>query len=216
MNTRIDTYNDQEFAAKIAELLFDKYVECIKLHDAFNIGLTGGNTPKLIYNHLTASYLDKFDWSKVNFFFVDDRFVPKDSDDSNYNLANQMLFDFLPKANVYRFETELPDEDGLKKYRDYLSKETIHCALLGMGEDGHVGSIFPNAHEEYTTESAIITKDEHNGLKRFSLSIDAINQIESNILMINNSQKKEEIIASGSEDYPINRVKNLTIIVKKS
>lgn len=210
------TKNTDDFTRIICDKVYHCYLNSLAKFKVFNIGLTGGSTPKLIYNHLVASYLDKFDWSKVNFFFVDDRCVSMDSPDSNYNLANQMLFRFLPTANVYRFETELPGEEGLKKYRDYLSKETIHCALLGMGEDGHVGSIFPNAHEEYTTESAIITKDEHNGLKRFSLSIDAINQIESNILMINNNHKKEEIIASGSEDYPINRVKNLTIVVKKS
>ncbi len=213
MNTIIITHNDQEFASKIAELLFDKYVKSIKLYDSFNIGLTGGNTPKLIYKCLVTSYLDKFDWNKVNFFFVDERCVPMDSPNSNYNLANELLFSFLPTANVYRFETELPGEEGVKKYRDYLIKETIHCALLGMGEDGHVGSIFPNAYEEYTQESVIITKDAHNGWKRFSLSIDSINRIRDKILMINKSQIKEEIIKQKNKNLPINKIENMTIII---
>lgn len=197
------------------ELLFDKYLESIKLNNSFNLGLTGGNTPKLIYKHLVSHCLQKFDWSKVKFFFVDDRCVPKDTSESNYNLVNQMLFRYIPRVNVHRFMTELPGEEALNMYREYLAKESIHCALLGMGEDGHVGSIFPNSYEEYTKESLIITRNKHNGLKRFSFSIDEINKIKYNILIINNSQKKEEIILSGSREYPINRVKNLTIVINK-
>lgn len=216
MNTTLYTNNDQEFASKIAGLLFDKYIECIKIHGSFNLGLTGGNTPKLIYNHLKSSYIDKFDWAKVNFFFVDERCVPMDAPESNFKLAHQMLFTFFSTVNVYRFKTELPEKVALEKYRSYLSRKKIHCALLGMGEDGHVGSIFPNSDEEYSTESVIITNKEYNGFKRFSFSIDSINQIESKILMINKNQNKERIINSGSDAYPINRVKNLTIVVKKS
>ena len=66
----------------------------------------------------------------------------------------------------------------------------MHFALLGMGEDGHVGSIFPNSDEEFTNSSVIITKNKYNGFRRFSLSIGVINQIECNVLMINNSQKR--------------------------
>lgn len=207
------TSSEIEFTSKICKLLYEKYIECIYKYGTFNLGLTGGNTPKLIYNHLSSAYLDKFQWDKINFFFIDERFVSMDSEHSNYNLANKMLFQYLPVVNVFRFETELSEKKALIKYRNQISKINLNCAILGMGEDGHVGSIFTDSNDEYSKDLVLVTKKKYNGFKRFTFSIDQMNKIDLKILMVNCNDKKEAILKSKSINYPINRLKNLVTVI---
>lgn len=209
------TNSEMEFASLVCKLLHKKYIDCIQKYGTFNFGLTGGNTPKLIYKHLSLAYLDKFKWDKINFFFVDERCVPIDSDYNNYNLSNKMLFKYLPIVNVFRFETELSKKDAVLKYQNQISKINLNCAILGMGEDGHVGSIFPNSNEEYSRDSVLVTEKNYNGFKRFTLSIDQINNIDLKILIVNSNFKKESILKSKSINYPINRLKDLVIVINK-
>ena len=131
------------------ELLFDKYLESIKLNNSFNLGLTGGNTPKLIYKHLVSHCLQKFDWTKLKIFLVDDRCVPKDTSESKYNIENQMLFRYIPRVKLHRFMTELPGEEALNMYREYLAKN-LYIVLYGYGKTVMWVLFSLNSYEEYT------------------------------------------------------------------
>jgi len=109
--------------------------------------VSGGSTPKLMFEALAAS---GFDWSRVHLFWVDERCVPPTDEQSNYKLAKECFIDpaGMPEANVHRVFGEYDPVDGAARYSDDLRMhfagmpefDVIHC---GMGPDAHTASLFP-------------------------------------------------------------------------
>lgn len=118
----------------------------------FNVALSGGSTPKAMHQLLANKYSDLVDWSRVNFFWGDERTVPPEHPDSNYHMAKETLLDHIDieLRQVHRIEAELSPEEAAHEYfrtlRDYIGGETPHLDLviLGMGDDGHTASLFPH------------------------------------------------------------------------
>ena len=109
-----------------------------------SVVLTGGNTPELAYRE--AAKLEG-DWSKVALWWGDERCVPPDSEQSNYGLAKRSLLDRIERQprSVHRIKGELGKELGAAEYVEEIAGATLDLLLLGMGPDGHVASLFPNA-----------------------------------------------------------------------
>lgn len=125
----------------------------------FTVALSGGSTPKRLYELLTgAPWRDVVDWGAVEIFFGDERRVPPDDPDSNYHMANQAMLEALPipASRVHRMETERPNLDvAALGYEATLSRvfgvpagsATPPCfdlVFLGLGPDGHTASLFPH------------------------------------------------------------------------
>ena len=139
----------------------EKFVEIgktsIKKTGRFTVALSGGSTPPSLYKLLTGDeFNSRLDWKKVYFFFGDERDVSPASDQSNFKMANEMLFKPLeiPKANIFRWQTEIinPTEVA-EQYEKYIKKffelndgefPRFDLILLGMGDDGHTASLFPH------------------------------------------------------------------------
>jgi 6-phosphogluconolactonase len=117
----------------------------------FSLVLSGGSTPKLLYQLLAAEpYRSKIDWSKFEVFFGDERCVPPDHVDSNFKMANDALISRVPlKAeNVHRMRGEIDPNQAAIEY-DQMLKARFgdggpDITLLGMGDDGHTASLFPH------------------------------------------------------------------------
>ena len=128
--------------------------------------LSGGNTPKRLYDEISSNYKDLVDWSNVYFFWGDERCVPPDSNDSNYKMSKHHLLSKLqvPAANIFRIRGEedpvkaaLEYEDIIKNYFDVNKVLSFDNVLLGVGEDGHTASLFPgtpvlNIYDKFTSE----------------------------------------------------------------
>ena len=109
-----------------------------------NIVLTGGRTPKQAYEQAAK---EAPDWSKVELWWGDERCVPPDDDNSNYGMAKKALLDNVdvaPRA-VHRIKGELGKEEAAADYDRELDEARLHLLLLGIGPDGHIASLFPNA-----------------------------------------------------------------------
>lgn len=110
-----------------------------------HIALTGGSTPRDAYARAAGLGAD---WSRSVLWFGDDRCVPPDDDRSNYGMAKAALLDQVD-AGVRRIEGELGPDEGAARYDDLLRSEVggdvpvLDVVLLGLGSDGHCGSIFP-------------------------------------------------------------------------
>jgi 6-phosphogluconolactonase len=121
---------------------------------SYSVALSGGTTPRALYTLLVAPpYRAQVDWSRVDFYFGDERGVPSDHPESNYRLASDSLF--LPtgiaSGQVHRMRAEMEDLDtAAKKYSTELTAlvdqgfPRFDLVLLGLGPDGHTASLFPN------------------------------------------------------------------------
>jgi 6-phosphogluconolactonase len=138
-------------AREAVELIIALAQRKIESNDAFSIVLSGGSTPKALYELLAGEHdRDRIEWTKVKVFFGDERCVPPDHPDSNYRTAWVALLSEvpIPGDNIYRMRGEIDPEQAAIEYGQIL-KETFgdggpDLVLLGMGEDGHTASLFPN------------------------------------------------------------------------
>jgi 6-phosphogluconolactonase len=122
------------------------------------ISLSGGSTPKLLYQHLAEPpYRDAFPWSRTHWFWGDERVVPHDNELSNYRMVREAMLSRapIPAANIHPVPTEgvSPDatatlyERELKSFYDAdrldPDRPLFDVTLLGLGPDGHTASLFP-------------------------------------------------------------------------
>jgi 6-phosphogluconolactonase len=125
---------------------------------AFAISLSGGSTPRRLYESLAAPEIaSRFPWSRAHWFWGDERFVPHNHPDSNYRMARDAFLSRVPvpDGNIHAVPTEglSPDqaasayETTLKQFygADTLApgRPLFDVTLLGIGEDGHTASLFP-------------------------------------------------------------------------
>jgi 6-phosphogluconolactonase len=122
--------------------------------DRVTVALAGGKTPAALYKLLSSdSYRHRVDWTRIQFYFGDERAVPPDHPDSNYHLAYECLFAPLgiSSAQVHRMKGEMDLEKGAQEYSEELKvlvTDNAPCfdlILLGMGPDGHIASLFPGS-----------------------------------------------------------------------
>lgn len=129
--------------------LLDTGKRAIETRGQFTIALSGGSTPKAIFqelkNHKTA-----LDWSRVFVFWSDERAVPPDHPDSNYKMAmdNGLKELPIPKHQIFRMEAEHNLDAHATAYEELIKQivddEQFDLIMLGMGDDGHTASLFPN------------------------------------------------------------------------
>jgi 6-phosphogluconolactonase len=130
--------------------------EAIAQRGRFAVALSGGNTPRDVYSLLAREQKTKLPWEKVFVFFGDERHVPPDHPESNYRMANEALLTRvpLPAENVYRVPAEFPAAAAADQYEQDLREffqlkpgewPRFDLILLGIGEDGHTASLFPES-----------------------------------------------------------------------
>ncbi|MGL4348554.1 MAG: 6-phosphogluconolactonase [Chlamydiales bacterium] len=124
--------------------------DSIERYGKFVVALSGGSTPNAIYASL-EKLGRKIDWSKVHLFWGDERSVPPDHPDSNYRAAMQAGLKNLPipKRQIHRMVAEKDIEIEAEKYevaikREAMGSTSFDLVMLGIGEDGHIASLFPD------------------------------------------------------------------------
>jgi 6-phosphogluconolactonase len=130
--------DEQEAAALVAERLVRA------AREGLGIVLTGGTTPGRAYEEAAQR---EPDWSRAELWWGDERCVPPDHELSNYALAKRTLLDHLdrgPRA-AHRIRGELGKEEAAGEYDEELDDRRLDLLLLGVGPDGHIASLFPNA-----------------------------------------------------------------------
>ena len=132
------------------EFAVEHWIHCaeraIQQRGRFAVALSGGSTPKAIYERLVK---EKVDWSKVWLFWSDERAVPPDHPDSNYRMAMESFSKVpVPPSQIFRMKGEKEIEKNALDYEEKihhnLDKHLFDLVMLGVGEDGHTASLFPN------------------------------------------------------------------------
>jgi 6-phosphogluconolactonase len=146
-------------ARALADLVTTKASAAIASRGRFTLSLAGGSTPKAAYGLLAGEeFASRIDWSRVLLFWGDERCVPPDDALSNYRMVREVLLERvpIPPANVHRIRGEVDPRDAAADYEALLRgllgtdptvdapAQGLDLVLLGLGEDGHTASLFPN------------------------------------------------------------------------
>jgi len=220
MNKIITTNSNQEFVKTICETIKEEANKNIEKKGEFTFVLSGGRTPKVIFEELATNYKTAIEWNKVHFFWLDERCVEPTHEDSNYKLAFDHLISKLDDVgSIHRIKGELAPTVAANIYRDDIfnffgySPPKFDFILLGMGEDGHIASIFPLSREFKEKNNIVMsTNKKYNGYYRITLGLNIINKSFNKLLMIN-STKKYKIYKKKDIDMPISFIKQNTKVV---
>jgi len=159
--------------------------------------LSGGRTPQDIYAYIAAHLRDRLPWNQVHLFWGDERYVPHDDPRSNYAMAQRTMLQHLPipTENVHPMPTYVQDPDlaaqayetTLRRFftRDFPQFDLI---LLGVGEDGHIASLFPNS-PALEEQSRWVTVSQGPDVIRLTLTYPAINHAAHIFILVRGKDK---------------------------
>ncbi len=177
---------EAEVLARLADYFIQAGQEAILAKDRFSVALSGGSSPKKLYQLLASpDYRDQLDWTKVDFFFGDERNVPQTDKDSNYLMAKTALFDPLniSHQNIYAVNTSSGPEGASKEYSiavlNYFkgANQEFDLILLGLGDNSHTASLFPHTrvlHERTASVKEVYLADQN--VFRITMTAPLINQ----------------------------------------
>ena len=202
---------------KSLEIIKEKtHEECSKLllklisnhineFEKFSIGLSGGTTPELFYKLFAKKY---HEYSNITFWTVDERHVDTTEKISNQKMINSIFND--TKLNVIKYDY---NEDPRLSAENYTTKvlekiNKFNIAVLGVGDDGHVASLFPNTRALESDKKGIIENEVNILTKwRITSTYQLLADVESLYLFVTGENKKEVIQKIGNEDdLPVNKL----------
>ncbi len=219
MNYRLHIYDDPELTARaLAELISEKAITKANNSQKLNIAVSGGKTPSILFTLLAKEYRNAIPWNAIRFFWVDERCVEPTDSESNFGMTYDALFRyaFINPENLFRMKGEAVPEDEAVRYQKLLWDELpvrnkfpiFDLILLGIGDDGHTASIFPDNLSLLNSDSSVeVAKHPTNGQKRITLTGKTIcnsNQVVFFITGINKSEIVKQIANKNTEakKYP--------------
>jgi 6-phosphogluconolactonase len=216
MNKKVEVLVDQQaLIARSLELILSKVKTAIEQQGRFTIALSGGNTPKPLYEAIAAQELP---WEKIHVFWGDERYVASNHPDSNQLMAHNAWLSRvdIPKANIHPMPTSESDPAvAAAKYEHHLQEffhsspgefPSLDVILLGMGDDAHTASLFPHT-EALKVRDRLITVGNKDGNPRLTFTYPFINAANCVMFIVAGANKRSalaHIFASVADDlsYP--------------
>lgn len=205
----------QELFGAAAEEVVRTVNEAVSERGRFTIALSGGSTPKSLYNLLASNARSTLPWEQMFFFWGDERHVPPTHPDSNYQMANEAMLSKVPvpPGNIYRMATENPDaaaaadayEKVLRKFFQ-LGPDGVprfDLILLGLGPDGHTASLFPGT-AALQEKSRLVVANWVDKLKayRLSLTLPVLNDARCVTFLVSGTDKAAVLKSVLEENVP--------------
>ena len=197
--------------------------EACAARGAFHLVLSGGTTPRSLYQTLSApEFRSTIDWARVHVYFGDERAVPPEHPDSNYGMAKAALLDHvpIPPAQIHRIDVAFASvRQDAAHYAKTLASNAPHDAqgvpqfdliLLGMGPDGHTASLFPGYPAVEETERWVIEVPKAHVepfVPRVTLTLPALGSCREMLIEASGAGKRPILTrVFAGEDLPANRV----------
>jgi len=212
----------ESLANRSVELFVDDAEKSIKAKSKFYVAISGGHTPKRFFELLGESPASKaLPWDRIQLFWVDERIVQPDSKWSNYKLAVDTFLAkvAIPGENIHRIPTEHSDvkaaaccyEETIRNVFKLEGNQVpqFDLIVLGMGAEGHTGSLFPDSYAPFDTENlacvVYVLEDKFN---RITLTHPVLCAAKHLIVLVSGREKAEilkKVLTSESDDvqYPI-------------
>lgn len=182
----------------------------------FTVALSGGSTPNAIYQKLSM-LPDRLDWSKVWLFWSDERSAPPTHPDSNYHMAMQNGLAKLPCKHIFRMKADLDIHEEARNYENFLKQhlgpELFDLVMLGVGEDGHTASLFPNTAALDEADHLVVANYvSEKKTWRMTLTFSCINKSKRAVLYVLGASKQEIVkkIFTTSQIFPASRIGTAT------
>jgi 6-phosphogluconolactonase len=196
----IRIFNDYESLSQAAAKMFaDLTNQAIDSRRSFSVALSGGSTPKRLYEILAKEpYLEQVHWEAMHVFWGDERCVPAGDPRSNARMAQQILLNHVPiPANqIHPILGDLPAALGATHYettlRDYFGNRppVFDLILLGLGDNAHTASLFPHTsvlNEKERWVDAVYVAEQ--SMYRVTLTAPVINQAQEVIFLVSGAEK---------------------------
>lgn len=170
----------------------------------FTIALSGGSTPRALYQLLSGRpYRGRVDWSRIEFFWGDERNVSPDDEQSNFRMVSEAMLEKLavPESQIHRMEAEREDLDAAaREYQETIARvlevsadgppPALDLVLLGLGPDGHTASLFPETQAlEEATRWVVPNEVPQLKTRRMTLTVPMINAARSVIFLVTGKKK---------------------------
>ena len=197
-----------KLSAYAAVVFVEMGQQAVADHGRFAIALSGGSTPRRLYELLARPpFAGRVPWEQTHVFWSDERGVPPDHAMSNYRMAHDALLRHvpLPAAQVHRMPTELPDRDAAAAQSAQAVRAQVpvrggwpgfDLILLGMGADGHTASLFPGSEALAEKQRALVpvSVPGREGW-RLTLTLPVINAAAQVIILVTGAEKAETLRA---------------------
>lgn len=218
-NNRPEIYASKavDFNQYASDFLFEK-LQQLELNNLgkINIALSGGNTPLPILEILKTK---KLNWSKFNFFMVDERVVAIDDDSSNFGNISKAFFEGITSTRFSMIQNGISFSESIAIYHQSISNNVpigqngfpqFDLILLGMGDDGHTASLFPNTLALLEQKDfVVLNKVPQLSTERITLTYPVILNSKEIIALVKGERKIEiidELYTSKSHNYPISKI----------
>lgn len=209
MAPSIEIFNTaEEIAGRFGELLTN-----LEKKSSIEWVLSGGNTPKPVFQNLSTNS-HTIDWNKIHFYWGDERCVDPGNPDSNYRMAKEALFEkiHIQENQQHRIHGENDPEQEARRYAGEIMKNVpesngypaFRLIMLGLGEDGHTASIFPDQMDLLDTEElCAVAIHPQTGQKRISLTGNVLNNARQVVFLVTGHQKADIVsrIINKKEGY---------------
>ncbi|MCL6265582.1 6-phosphogluconolactonase [Flagellimonas myxillae] len=194
-------YKDKQ---EVAEQFSTYFAELVRDKKEVHVALSGGSTPKIVFEVLASDYGDKIDWSNIHFYWGDERCVPPTDDQSNYKMTVEHLFSKIkvPQENIHRVLGENDPTPEAMRYANLLEINLdrvegvpqFDLVILGMGDDGHTASIFPHEIELWDAEDhCVVATHPDSGQQRVSINGKVINTAKEVAFLVTGQGKAEKV-----------------------
>ncbi|NOS90635.1 MAG: 6-phosphogluconolactonase [Cyclobacteriaceae bacterium] len=169
--------------------------QSISTKGVFNVAVSGGSSPAPFFKELINQASQFYHWNKVNFFWVDERWVSFENKESNFGEASRLGLTTIP-AQFYPFQTDVSEPKlSIEKYqeelkRNFIDQQGFDFVILGAGTDEHTASIFhSNLTEAKSAALAFHTIHPTTGQIRLSISMPLITQSHEVVLLLLGAEK---------------------------
>lgn len=196
--------SEQQMHTAAAEAIVGSLRSTLQARSGASLVLTGGRTPRPIYSMLASDFRDRIAWPCIDFFWGDERCVPPDDPQSNYGMAWDSLLSKVPVASdrIHRMIGELADVDkAALRYESEITRAmpgprepSFDLVLLGLGEDGHTASLFP---ETVWDEERLVVANyvPRLGSRRISMTPRLLNAARAVLFLVCGADKAKSLAA---------------------
>jgi len=191
---------------------FSRYLAIVLASkETSHIALSGGSTPKVVFDELAANFQPDIDWNGVHLYWGDERCVDPTDTESNYKMTVEYLLSKIdiPEDNIHRIKGENAPEYEAKRYAEVLD-ETLpkenelpkfDMVILGMGDDGHTASIFPHEIELWNSKNHCeVASHPDSGQKRISITGQIINNARMVVFLVTGENKAKKMAEIKTKD----------------